>query len=191
LAGARGDEAAGLTLEDFIHLMSGQDPEALTHAQLLDHVGRLRLSDELVERRTRFARDEYARNLVCRTPEFELLVLCWRPGQQSTIHDHDGALNAIKVYRGELTSRLYAPASGAPPRAAGPVKLLEEQRVRALDGLAGIDRDGIHQLANRSSEDLVTIHVYSPALMQLTVYSEDAPATQLRQLRYTPLHDLG
>ena len=190
MASEHADEAAGLSLEEFIYLVGGHAAQEFTHAQLLDYTDRLRLSDDLVERRTRFARDDYARNLICRTPEFELLVLCWRPGQQSTIHDHDGALNAIKVYSGELTSRLYMPAHGTPPQAKGPVRQIEEQRVRALDGMSGIDRDGIHRLANTSDEGLVTIHVYAPPLMRLTVYTEDAPATELRSLRYTVDDDL-
>ena len=190
MAGERADEDASLSLEEFIYRMCRQSARELTHPQLLDYADRLRLSDELVERRTRFAREDYARNLICRTPEFELLVLCWRPGQQSTIHDHDGALNAIKVYRGELTARLYVPAHGTPPQARGPVRQIEEQRVRALDGMSGIDRDGIHQLANTSEEGLVTIHVYAPPLMHLTVYSEGAAETELRSLRYTVDEDL-
>ena len=62
--------------------------------------------------------------------------------------------------------------------------------MRALDGMSGIDRDGIHQLANTSDEGLVTIHVYAPPLMQLTVYSEAAAETRLRSLRYTVDEDL-
>ena len=72
--------------------------------------------------------DEYARNLVLRTPHFELLVLCWRPGQHSTIHDHAGALNAIRVRSGELTSRVFRPAAGAAP-GGGPVDFVSEEHV--------------------------------------------------------------
>ena len=37
--------------------------------------------------------------------------------------------------------------------------------------MVGLDRDGIHQLANADGDDLITIHVYAPALMELNVYS--------------------
>lgn len=94
-----------LSLDDFICEMSREPVSSLTHARLMNLAGRLYLSGDLVGNRIAFARDTYARNLVCRTPFFELLVLCWRPGQESTIHDHAGALNAIRVHSGELTSR--------------------------------------------------------------------------------------
>ena len=134
--------------------------------------GRLRLSDALVGNRIVFARDGYARNLLCRTPSFELLVLCWRPGQESTIHDHAGALNAIRVYSGELTSRTFSRTSGA-TSGDGPVAQDREVRVPADGHMVGLERNGIHQLANTSGEDLVTVHVYAPALMELNVYSTD------------------
>ena len=108
-------------------LMSGPAGDELSHERLMDYGQRLSLPGELLTAHTRFAASEYARNLVCRTPRFELLVLCWRPGQQSTIHDHGGSLNAIRVHRGELTSRLYA-AQGAPPQAAGPARLWSSRR---------------------------------------------------------------
>ena len=102
-----------LSLDDFICEMSREPVSSLTHERLMDLAGRLYLSDDLVGNRIAFARDTYARNLVCRTPFFELLVLCWRPGQESTIHDHAGALNAIRVYSGELTSRTFRRTRGA------------------------------------------------------------------------------
>jgi cysteine dioxygenase len=176
-------------LDDFICEMSREPASSLTHERLLDLAGRLRLSGELVGNRIAFARDGYARNLICRTPFFELLVLCWRPGQESTIHDHAGSLNAIRVRSGELTSRLFLPAgSGAPGPA--PVELTAEDRLGPDADVIGVDRGGIHQLANTSGEDLVTIHVYAPALMELNVYSTTSGVVERRPLRYTLADDL-
>jgi len=178
-----------LGLDDFICEMSREPVSSLTHERLLDLAGRLRLSDELVRNRIAFARDGYARNLVCRTPSFELLVLCWRPGQESTIHDHAGALNAIRVYAGELTSRTFIRAGGA-SLGLGPVMRDLEERVAADARMVGLDRGGIHQLANTSADDLVTIHVYAPALMELNVYSTTSALVERRPLRYTLADDL-
>lgn len=33
----------------------------------------------------------YARNLVERNQYFELIVICWKAGQQSPIHNHEGS----------------------------------------------------------------------------------------------------
>jgi len=178
-----------LTLDGFVVEMSRVPAQELTHGRFLDLVDRLRLSDELVESRTRFLDDAYARNLVLRTPHFELLVLCWRPGQHSTIHDHAGALNAIRVRSGELTSRVFRPAAGAAP-GGGPVDFVSEERVGPGDPLVGVDRGGIHQLADTSGEPLVTVHVYAPPLLELTVYDTENRAVEKRSLRYSLAQDL-
>ena len=178
-----------LSLDDFICEMSREPVSSLTHARLMDLAGRLYLSGDLVGNRIAFARDTYARNLVCRTPFFELLVLCWRPGHESTIHDHAGALNAIRVYSGELTSRTFRRTRG-PSSSAGPVVQDAEERIRANARMVGLDRDGIHQLANASEEDLVTVHVYAPALTELNVYSTTSAIVERRRLRYTLADDL-
>ena len=178
-----------LSLDDFICEMSREPVSSLTHERLMDLAGRLRLSPELIGNRIAFATGTYARNLACRTPFFELLVLCWRPGQESTIHDHGGALNAIRVFSGELTSRTFRRTGGA-SSSAGPVAQDDEDRVRAGGRMIGLDRGGIHQLANTSADDLVTIHVYAPALMELNVYSTSSAVVERRQLRYTLADDL-
>ena len=122
-------------------------------------------------------------------PSFELLVLCWRHGQESTIHDHAGALNAIRVLSGELTSRLFSRSSGA-SWGGGPVRQDDEERIPAGGRMVGLDRNGIHQLANASGNDLITIHVYAPALMELSVFSTTSAEVERRPLRYTLADDL-
>jgi cysteine dioxygenase len=176
-------------LDDFICEMSRRPVSSLSHERLMELAGRLYLSGDLVGNRIAFAEATYARNLVCRTPSFELLVLCWRPGQASTIHDHAGALNAIRVYSGQLTSRTFRRTRGA-SSSVGPVEQVSEERVSADVRMIGLDRDGIHQLANTSEGDLITVHVYAPALMELNVYSLSSAVVERRRLRYTLADDL-
>ena len=99
-----------LFLEDFICEMSQIPSRELKLPALQDLFGRLDLSDELITQNVNFAASGYARNLVCRTPRFDMLVLCWKPGQVTTIHDHAGSLNVTRVFAGELTSRLFEEA---------------------------------------------------------------------------------
>jgi predicted metal-dependent enzyme (double-stranded beta helix superfamily) len=182
-------DAPHLNLDAFIVEMSREPVSSLTHERLMHLTSRLSLSDDLVGSGVAFSSTTYARNLVCRTPFFELLVLCWRPGQASTIHDHAGALNAIRVLSGRLTSRLFARVEGAEP-SKGPVAQTDEEHVPAGGRMIGLDRNGIHQLANTSGEDLITVHVYAPALMELNVYSTTAEDVERRPLRFTLAEDL-
>lgn len=178
-----------LTLERFVVEMSRLPVRDLTHERFIDICNRLRLSDDIVESRARFLDHEYARNLVLRTPHFELLVLCWLPGHHSTIHDHAGSLNAIRVRSGELTSRLFRRAAGAEP-GGGPVELVSEDRVGPGQPLLGVDRGGVHQLANTSDQPLLTVHVYAPPLLELTVFDTESAKVEKRALRYSLSEDL-
>lgn len=184
-----GQSSAQISLEEFMIEMGREPVSSLTHERLMDLTRRLAISSELIESRTCFAAHTYTRNLVCRSADFELLVLCWKPGHESTIHDHAGSLNAIRVYRGELTSRVFVAAAGSPV-GTGPVDLVAEERVQE-GGWTGVDRDGIHQLANTSDEHLVTVHVYAPPLTELVVYSTDSAETERRPLRDTLADDLA
>jgi cysteine dioxygenase len=178
-----------LTLDRFVLEMGRVPVSDLTHERFVGLVARLRISDGLLDARTHFLDGDYARNLVLRTPHFELLVLCWRPGQASTIHDHAGSLNAIHVRSGELTSRVFRPVAGA-AAGAGPVELASEDLVGPADALLGVDRGGIHQLGNTSHEPLVTVHVYAPPLLSLNVYDTTSPEVERRPLRRSYVEDL-
>jgi hypothetical protein len=182
-------ESRPLTLDQLLLELAREPVGSLAHARLMELASRLTLDEELIERRTAFEPDAYARNLVCRTPDVELLVLCWRSGQSTAIHDHAGSLNAIRVHRGELTSRLYTRAATAVP-GRGPVELASEELVPA-GALTGLDRDGIHQLVNLSDQDLVTIHLYAPPLKVVTLYSTADDAVECLPLRYTMADDIA
>src|SRR5450756_2377880 len=104
-----GQSSAQISLDEFIREMGREPVSSRTNERLMDLTRRLAISSELIESRTCFAANTYTRNLLCRSADFELHLLCWKPGHESTIHDHAGSLNAIRVYRGELTSRVFVP----------------------------------------------------------------------------------
>ena len=47
----------------------------------------------------RFDSDGYRRNLMHAGPAYQALVLCWRNGQRSPIHDHRGSNCVVQVTR--------------------------------------------------------------------------------------------
>ena len=79
-------------------------------------------------------------------------------------------------------------ASGELPR--GPVDLIDEQVLTGAVA-ATVDRGEIHQLANESAGDLVTVHLYGPPLTDIVVYSRSAPQTVVQRLRYTLADDFA
>ena len=174
---------ARLGLEEFICEMQQVPSRELKLPALKDLFGRLDLSDELITGNIHFTEGGYARNLVCRTPRFDMLVLCWKPGHVTTIHDHAGSLNVTRVFQGALTSRAFERGERPEPRHCL-VKLAHEERLSG-GAFSCVDHGEVHQLANTSQGDLVTVHVYARPLKDITVYCPDSGKIERVALRYT------
>ncbi len=113
----------------------------------------------------RFAEGTYRRNLMHEGPAYQALVICWRNGQRSPIHDHRGSSCAVRVLKGEAVETLFSHTrSGIFPS--------RSRRCSAGDVLASQDAE-IHQVSNLAEDggDLVSLHVYSPPLLAMGVYS--------------------
>src|SRR5215510_7772048 len=76
-------------------------------ADLRRFTSKLRPETSELEQYIHFTNERYARNLVYKCPEFECLVLCWRPGQRSPIHDHANSICAVYTAKGVLSADNY------------------------------------------------------------------------------------
>ena len=89
-----------LTLEQWFAELD-QHEKAIPLEILTRDLPRLRVDFEAVERFAQFSPERYRRNLMHSGPAYHALVLCWRAGQVSPIHDHRGSAWAVRVIRGE------------------------------------------------------------------------------------------
>jgi cysteine dioxygenase len=172
-----------LTLDDFVYEMQHVPVKDLKLPALKELFSKLDLKEMLINECVHFCKDSYARNLVCRTPRFDMLVLCWKPGHATTIHDHAGSLNVTRVFQGQLTNRVYE-AYERPKPGHILVRKLEEERLGKA-AFSCVDYGGIHQLANTSDGDLITVHVYARPLKDITVYEPATGEAKRMALRYT------
>ncbi len=112
-----------------------------------------------------FKAGTYARHRVFRSEQFELLLLCWRPGQRTPIHDHNGSYGVIRVCSGILWETMFTMDER---------RGLVYQTAREWTGgcITGADIPDIHQIGNPdvSGQDLITLHLYAPPLGSLNVY---------------------
>ena len=113
----------------------------------------------------RFGRGCYRRNPVHTGPAYQALVLCWRSGQRSPIHDHRGSACALVVVEGTATETVFA-LSGS-----GLIFPTQSRRLEAGEYTASFDAD-IHQMGNleAAGRDLITLHIYSPPLLHMGTY---------------------
>jgi cysteine dioxygenase len=138
----------------------------LTKGVIRRGIGALHLEREDVADYLAFSEASYQRLLIGGTTEYEALLLCWRSGQRSPIHDHAGSICGIRIIEGTATETTYTRT---------PCGYLVPTGSRSL-GVGAVsfscDRD-VHQMANlgRLGEDLITLHVYSPPLSVTRAYS--------------------
>ena len=55
-----------------------------------------------------FKEGNYWRHRVCRNEAVEMLVICWRPGQLTPIHDHNGSHGVVRVHQGLMGESTFA-----------------------------------------------------------------------------------
>jgi predicted metal-dependent enzyme (double-stranded beta helix superfamily) len=89
-------------------------------------------------------------------------LLSWLPGQGTGLHDHGASSGLLTVVQGELAERSLS-------RAGEIVRTLRPGTQRVVAG------EYLHEVVNTSLEPAVSIHLYSPGLVEMNQYGT-APA---------------
>jgi cysteine dioxygenase len=152
-------------VESFFAYLDGLNERARL-PELLARLREAGIRYEDVAEFVRFSDRGYTRNLVRGSPHYNLLVLCWKNGQRSPIHDHKGSSCAVGVLRGTATETIFEFAPN------GHVWATRSLQHRPGSVLASEDTD-VHQVSNLQDggADLVTLHIYSPPLLWMGTYS--------------------
>jgi cysteine dioxygenase len=138
---------------------------APSFAEINDWLFRVAVTPEDLRAYRFFKSGTYARHRVMRNEFAELLILCWKPGQRTPIHDHNGSYGAVRVCEGVMWETIFG--------------LNDKDQLYYQNGRewnAGeatcADVPDIHQIGNPevSGQDLVTLHLYAPPLGVLNTY---------------------
>ena len=99
----------------------------------------------------------YRRTIIRARPHYQVLVLSWRSGQRSPIHDHRGSSCVVQVIQGRALETRFDPT---PCGRLAPTWSHEH----AEGAIAACCGEEIHQMGNFAApgHDLVTLHIYTP-----------------------------
>lgn len=114
----------------------------------------------------RFKDDHYQRVLVSSSEHYEMLVVCWKSGQQSPIHDHAHSTCCFRVMQGICTETVFDFSAKG--------HVVERERRDLPEGHLTASQDtDTHQVSNVQPQgsNLVTLHIYSPPLGAMRKYS--------------------
>ncbi len=124
------------------------------------------LSLEDLEQYHHFGATSYGRNLVYHHPEFEVILMCWGPQQQSSAHDHNKSLCVMKCLGGELEEQRYSVNPSPQPLSKTDLAILKTGQSCSIT-----DDQGLHTVGNKTAENACSLHVYFPPISNVTSYS--------------------
>ena len=165
------------SVDDFIAGLKSFEPGIISKEAVRKYVDSMRLSAEALRPYTFFNDEIYTRNLIFKDKLFEVMAICWRPGQKTAIHTHNGQLGWMSIAQGEVAVHNYKYVACNCP---------ENQNVVGMDCLGGashieLDRlatddcaesspiycvdklQSIHQIENQDTakSGCVSLHIYS------------------------------
>ena len=101
----------------------------------------------------------YVRNLIDGDDRFELMVICWGPGQKSRVHDHEKSRCVFTVIQGRIDESLYDFD-------------LKHQRDDVLEEghVSHVENSQLHSVGNSTSTPSVTLHLYFPPIKRVKLF---------------------
>jgi cysteine dioxygenase len=188
------------SVEDLIEGLKSFERDYITADSISKFMDAHRLGVDELRKYTFFREDYYTRNLIFRDDKFEVMCICWKPGQRTVIHSHNGALGWMILPQGEVAVHDYKYVTCDHP---------ERQNVVGIDCLAGgheiqLDRTGsvhvldgspiyqvdklhtIHQIENvdKSNVGVVSLHIYSPPIDSCVSYDLEKHRCSRKTLKY-------
>jgi len=185
---------------DFVAGLQALEEKPIPAARVSEFMAQMQLSQEALAPYLLWKPDHYTRNLIYRDDFFEILALCWLPGQRTPIHSHNGQMGWLTVVQGELVCRDYrfvrsqvaklmTPSRGcmAGEGRAVEVELLGSSSFAADGAVAVVDRrQTTHQIENleKSRHGSVSLHVYSKPIDSCVLFDETSRCCERRRLQY-------
>ena len=165
----------GIAISEFIEKINKLSYYNFPDDEVLKFLRKNPLSRDFLEPYLFFSDVRYTRNLIHKTPGFELLILCWKPGQHTTIHDHGGQRCWMRVEQGCLKIIDYKQDKSSPML----VKKIDAYVTDEGDIKGPLD---IHEVENTKEQDALSLLLSIPCLEKHNVY--DIESKQKREMRF-------
>lgn len=183
---------------ELVHSIASLESSPITTDRVLDLLFDKKPERGSLERYVHFSRDFYTRNLIYRDPLFEIMAVCWMPGQRTVIHTHNGQLGWMSVEAGALAVVNYKwEGCNAPGN----------QNVVGIDCLAGATQlnlsrrdvqecypegpintvnkeQTIHQVVVQGKEPVISLHVYSRPIESCVAFDLERQVCYRRTLKF-------
>lgn len=189
-----------MSIDDFVAKLRTFEARLITRDSVLDFCDGVQISDASLAPYIYFDDSFYTRNLVYRDDLFEVMTICWQPGQKTAVHTHNGQLCWMITQRGTLSVVDYKWMGCDHPEFQNVVGIdclagsdhTRVERVREVEATAGgpvVTADKlqtIHQLFNlaETHEPAISIHIYSRPIDSCVAFDMEKQHCYRRHLSY-------
>jgi cysteine dioxygenase len=120
-------------------------------------------------------RQHYTRNLIDRTPLFELMAICWEVGQTSSVHNHRDQNCWMAVPIGRLRVENFHLINQDLQAGSCQLEPTDEVEMNIAQPCAVNPADPVHRVVNprEFNQRAVSLHVYSRPFDTCVVYSPE------------------
>jgi cysteine dioxygenase len=187
-----------ITAADFVRNLKSFEGGPITRDRVLDYLRETAVDRSSLDPFVYFQPGAYTRNLIHRDDTFEIMAVCWSPGQRTVIHTHNGQLGWMSVEQGALAVINYKWLG---------CNASDNQNVAGMDCLAGateldLDRrevqecfpggpvntvdkvQTIHQVVVQGKEPVVSLHVYSRPIDSCVAFDLEKHTCYRRELTF-------
>src|SRR5580658_1875417 len=135
-------------------------------------------------------RQHYTRNLIDRTPLYELMAICWEVGQASSVHNHRDQNCWMAVPIGRLLVENFHVVHQDIALGKSTIKATETVEMNASHPCAVDPLEPVHRVFNprEFNQRAVSLHVYSRPFDTCVVYSAEQGTCGEIQLHYTTMY---
>lgn len=164
-------------MNELINLLKTFSTENFPVKKIDNFLANYKLPKTEIKDYIKFINKSYARHLVYKDSNFELLFLCWKPGQKAPIHGHEGEKCWMRVEEGALCFTNYNLIS------TDPLKLDMIDRTKGEAGYLDGPAD-VHSVENIYDENSISLHIYAKPYGSCDIYNTDSGLVSRKQLFY-------
>jgi cysteine dioxygenase len=177
-----------LSIQDFVSELRQFSESAFVHThELLSFLQRASVQPETLSAYLNWDRRHYTRNLIDKTPLYELIAICWEVGQVSSVHNHREQNCWMAVPIGRLLVENFHLASQDLEHGVCKLTPTDTVEMNPAHPCAVNPSDPVHRVVNAKQfgERAVSLHIYSRPFDTCVVYSPEQGTCGVIKLHYT------
>ncbi|MBL4662950.1 MAG: cysteine dioxygenase family protein [Flavobacteriaceae bacterium] len=161
------------SLNELIETLDDCEPE-----DYIKLAKQMKIPNSDFEKYAHWRSDGYCRNCIERTDTYELVLICWNPGDETPKHGHSGQRCWVYQVDGEINEVRYKVDE------AGVLVPCNEMQLNPGRLTYIVDTMGYHSLSNNSNKRAMTLHLYISPIDSCKVFDTTENSFKVKELKY-------